>query len=72
MKYFQRSFSSFRWFKKCWCQLQVKVCAQSTGLPLGSAGQGKSVVMLTDCPNMTKAVDRDIKPQTKQTKTENH
>ena len=32
-------------FKKgCFCQLQVKVCAQSTGKPLVQACRGKSVV----------------------------
>ena len=33
MKYFLRSSSSFCWFKKGWCQLQAKVCAQSTVKP---------------------------------------
>ena len=31
-------------FKKGYCQLQVKVCAQSTGYPLVQACPGKSVV----------------------------
>ena len=31
-------------FKKGWCQLQAKVCAQITGLPLAQACPGKSVV----------------------------
>ena len=58
--YYIWSFSSFRWFKKGWCQLQAKVLARSTG----QACPGKSVVRLTDRPDMTIAVDRDVKQQT--------
>ena len=44
-------------FKKGCCQLQAKVCAQITGKPIVQACPGKSVVMLTDRPAMTKAID---------------
>ena len=44
----------------CICQLQAKVCAQSTGKQRSQAGPGKSVVWLTDCLDMTIAVDWDI------------
>ena len=44
-------------FKKGCCQLQAKVCAQSTGKPLFKHAQDKSVVRWTDCPTMTTAVD---------------
>ena len=37
--------------------LQAKICARSTCLPLVQACPGKSVVRLTDCPAITKAVD---------------
>ena len=40
-------------FKKCCCQLQVKVCVGITGLLLVQACPGKSVVRLTDSPAMT-------------------
>ena len=43
--------------KKGCCQLQGKVCAQSTGLLLVQACTGKSVVRITDRPAMTIAVD---------------
>ena len=52
-------------FKKCCCQLQAKVCAQSTGM-LVQACQGNSVVRSTDRPAMTIAVDFGRKA-TKQT-----
>ena len=44
-------------FKKDRCQLQAKVCAQSTGKLLLQACPGKSVVRWTDRPAMTIAVD---------------
>ena len=44
-------------FKKGCCQLQAKVCAQSTGKLLVQACPGKSVVRWTDHPTMTIAVD---------------
>ena len=50
------------------CQLQAKVCAQSTGKPLSLSLPRKNVVRSTDCLDMTIAVDWDIKPQTKQQK----
>ena len=53
-------------FKKGYCQLQAKVCAQSTCQPLVQACPGKSVVRWTDCPDMTIAVDWGRKA-TKQT-----
>ena len=43
-------------FKKGCCQLQAKVCAQSTGKPLVQACPGKSVARLTDRNAMTIAV----------------
>ena len=65
MKYFLRSFSFFRWFKKGCCLLQARVCAQNTGKPLSQVCPGKSVVWWTDCLHMTIAVDWGVKPQTK-------
>ena len=53
-------------FKKGCCQLQAKVCAQTTGQPLVQACPGKSVVRWTDRPAMTIAVDFGRKA-TKQT-----
>ena len=53
-------------FKKDCCQLQAKVCAQSTGQLLVKACPGKSVVMGTGRPAMTIAVDFGRKA-TKQT-----
>ena len=53
-------------FKKGCCQLQVKVCARSTGQLLVQACPGKSVVRRTDRPAMTIAVDLGRKA-TKQT-----
>ena len=50
-------FPSADLFKKGCCQLQAKVCAQITGYPLVQACPGKSVVMWTDRPAMTIAVD---------------
>ena len=44
-------------FKKGCCQLQVKVCARSTGLLHVQACPGKSVVRWTDRPAMTVTVD---------------
>ena len=45
---------SFRFFKKGSCQLLVKVCARSTGNRLGGLSlPRKSVVRLTDRPDMT-------------------
>ena len=52
--------------KKDGCQLQAKVCAQITGLKLNQACLGKSVVRWTVHPDMTIAVDWDVKPQTPQ------
>ena len=49
------------------CQLQGKVCAQSTGWPLIHACPDKCLVRWTDRPAMTIAVD--VKQQNKQTKT---
>ena len=57
-------------FKKGCCQLQGKVCAQSTGYPLVQACPGKSVVRCTDRPAMTIAVDLGRKA-TKQTNKTN-
>ena len=55
-------------FKKGCCQLQAKVCAQSTGhYPLVQACPGKSVVRWTHRPTMSIAVDLGLKV-TKQTK----
>ena len=54
-------------FKKGCCQLQAKVCARITGLPLVQACPGKSVVRWTDRPAMTIAVDLGRKAP-KQTK----
>ena len=48
-------------FKKGCCQLQAKVCAQVLVNCLVMLAQEKSVVRLTDCPDMTIAVDWDIK-----------
>ena len=53
-------------FKKGCCQLQVKVCARSTGQLLVQACPGKSVVRWTDHPAMTIAVHLGRKA-TKQT-----
>ena len=47
------------------CQLQAKVYAQSTGLPLGQACPGKGVVRWTDRPDMTIAVDWEVKNENK-------
>ena len=44
-------------FKKGCCQLQAKVCAQSTGSLNVQACPGKNVVRCTDRPAMTIAVD---------------
>ena len=52
-------------YNKGCCQLQAKVCAQSTGYPLSQACPGKSVVRSTDRLDMTLAVDWDVKNQTK-------
>ena len=51
----------FRWFKKGCCQLQVlhEVLVNR----LVKLAQAKSVVRWTECPNMTIAVDRDVKHQ---------
>ena len=57
---------SFRWFKKGCCQLQEKVCARINGYPLSQACPGRSVVSWTDHPDMTIAVDWDVKNQTNQ------
>ena len=48
---------SFRFFKKGSCQLLAKVCARSTGLGLPR----KSVVRLTDRPDMTLDIYRGRK-----------
>ena len=49
------------------CQLQVKIYALSTGLPLRSKlAQENSVVGLIVRIDMTTAVDLGAKPQTKQ------
>ena len=55
-------------FKKGCCQLQAKVCAQSIGYPLVQACPGKKMVRCTDRPDMTIAVDWDLKQQIKQKK----
>ena len=55
--------------KKGCCQLQAKVCAQSTGYRLVQACPGKTVVRLTDRGAMAIAVDWDVKQQNKQTNT---
>ena len=53
---------SFRFFKKGSCQLLAKVCARSTGEPLRrSSLPRKSVVRLTDRPDMTLDVNRGRK-----------
>ena len=54
-------------FKKGCCQLQAKVYAQSTSTINGlfKLSQEKSAVRWTDHPNMTIAVDWDVKQQTK-------
>ena len=39
------------------CQLQAKVCAWSTSLPLSQAWPGKSADRWSNCPEITKAVD---------------
>ena len=53
---------SFRFFKKGSCQLLAKVCARSTGNRLGGLSlPRKSVVRLTDCPDMTLDVYRGRK-----------
>ena len=68
MKYFLWYLSSFYLFKNGYCQLQVKVCALMTGYSLSLRLYRKSMVMLTDFLDITITVDRDAKPQTKQTK----
>ena len=60
MKSFLCSFSSSRWFKKGCCQLQAKVCAQSTGIPLQVRLAKEKVWLGLD---MTIAVYWDIKNQ---------
>ena len=53
---------SFRFFKKGSCQLLAKVCARSTGYRLGGLSlPRKSVVRLTDRPDMTLDVYRGRK-----------
>ena len=53
---------SFRFFKKGSCQLLAKVCARSTGYRLGGLSlPRKSVVRLTDRPDMTLVVYRGRK-----------
>ena len=53
---------SFRFFKKGSCQLLAKVCARSTGNRLGGLSlPRKSVVRLTDRPDMTTDVYRGRK-----------
>ena len=54
---------SFRWFKKGSCQLLAKVCARSTAVNRlgGLSLPRKSVVRLTDRPNMTLDVYRGRK-----------
>ena len=53
---------SFRFFKKGSCQLLAKVCARSTGNRLGGVSlPRKSVVRLTDRPDMTLDVYRGRK-----------
>ena len=53
---------SFRFFKKGSCQLLAKVCAQSTDYRLGGLSlPRKSVVRLTDRPDMTVDVYRGRK-----------
>ena len=55
----------FPWFKKGCCQLQVKECHKVLANRFVKPAQGKSVVRWTDRPDMTIAVDWDIKHQTK-------
>ena len=62
---------SFHWFKKGFCQLQANVCAWSTGNLLVQACPRKKVVRWTDLPDMTIAVDWEVKNQTKQKKLGN-
>ena len=58
MKYFLQSFSSFHWFKKGFCQLQMKECARNLSL------LWESMDMLFDNLDMTIAVDYAVKPHT--------
>ena len=58
--------SPFCWFKKGCCQLQVKVFWLL--LIIVKLAQEKSVVRWTDRPDMTIAVDCNVKNQTKKTK----
>ena len=59
---FYGHFPPFLSFMKGWCQLQAKVCA------LVKLAQEKSVVRWTDHPDMTIAIDWDVKYQTKSNK----
>ena len=57
MKIFLQPFFLFCCFKKSICQLMAKECVQSAGnLPLGGLPRN-SVDRITDCPDMTSAVD---------------
>ena len=52
-----RDIISFHWFKKGCCQLQAKLCAQSTVNHLVKLAQEKMWLGENDCLNMTIAVD---------------
>ena len=54
-------------FKKGYCQLQTKVCAQITGYRLFKLAQEKMWLGELTVPPMTIAVDWDVKQQSKQT-----
>ena len=63
-KIFLRPFFLFRRFKQSNCQLMAKGCAPSTGnLPRGGLPRN-SVDRITDCPDMTSAVDCERKALT--------
>ena len=69
MKIFLRPFFVFRCIKKSICQLMAKRWALSTGnLPRGGLPRN-SVDRITDCLDMTSAVDRGRKALTQTNKT---
>ena len=67
-KLFLRPFFLFRWFKKSSFQLMMKGCALSTGYRSRGGLPRNSVDRITDCPDMTSAVDRGRKASTQTNK----
>ena len=62
-------FSSLLLIQEGLLSIKAKVCAGSTGLPFSQASPGRNVVRRTRHPDVTIAVDWDVKHQTKRKTT---